>query len=85
MKGVNYFATFGSNQLEFFELGGVSPLHIGVYLKDGSEDELRERLQEPPFNNRYCTSYPVEKWDKMSRQFNMILVDIDEVAKRYTR
>ena len=79
---IKYFATFGSGQLEGLELGGLSPLDIGVYLKGATEEELRERLRQEPFNNRYCTSYPIERWDKMSKQFNMVLVDIEELAIR---
>ena len=51
---VEYFATFGSSQLEFSNL---NPMKTAVTIEGATEEELRQKLREHPFNNKYCTTY----------------------------
>jgi len=73
---MKYFATFGSDQLQNFN---VNPMK--VMLTSNNEHTLRTRLQKPPFNNNYCTTYPIERASEMIKKYNMQLYTIEELLK----
>jgi len=73
---VKYFATFGSGQLEFTDL---YPLAVMAVLPGGTEEELRQALREPPFNNEYCMTYPIDRAERMRTKFGMSTLTIDEI------
>lgn len=73
-----YFATFGSDQLPGFK---VDPLKTAVYIPDEPEHILRLALREPPFNNGYCTTYPMHQFEEMQRKHNTQLLTLDELMK----
>ena len=68
---MKYFATFGSNQLEEFDVNPMKPM---VYIPGASENELRQRLREEPFNNHYCTSYPINEYKNMKKNGEYIYI-----------
>lgn len=70
------FATFGSGQLTDFN---VNPLKIMLIAED--ESELRQRLREEPFNNRYCTTYDIKEAPRMQEQFDMYSITLSELLK----
>ena len=69
-----HFATFGGSQLEGFN---VHPMNVMVTMRGSTEGELRQRLTEEPFDNKYCTTYPISEAARMTKDFNMKLIDID--------
>ena len=80
MQG-RYFATFGSDQLEEYEIPGgptavmlVSP--IGV-----TENEFRAVLRIRVDNN-YCTTYPLEQAHRFHVEYNMRQYTLDELEAR---
>jgi len=74
----NYFATFGSGQLEGFKT--INPMKTAVTKEGYTEEQLREELRKPPFNNKYCTTYPlIEEFEKMNRKWGVLMYDLDEL------
>ncbi len=76
---IRFFATFGSGQLEKFD---VEPTRTAVYLENATEGELRNRLQKKPFNNKYCTTYAIEKYAPMLLLWGVELYSIDELLEK---
>jgi hypothetical protein len=70
------FATFGSNHLVGFD---INPMK--VMLVHSNEKELREILRQEPFNNQYCTTYPISEADRMANMFGMKAITLDELLK----
>lgn len=70
------FATFGSAQLRDFN---VNPMKVILVAED--EQELRQRLQEEPFNNQYCTTYDIKESARMQEQFDMYEITLPELLK----
>ena len=75
-KKITHFATFGSSQLAFTKL---YPMSICAVLPGGTEEELREVLREEPFNNRYCTTYPISQFEDMRTNFGMYQLTVEEI------
>lgn len=75
---MKYFATFGSSQLDDFD---INPMSVMVGIPKAKEMELRTRLQQEPFNNRYCTTYPILRAKRMEQEFNMKLYTLDELLE----
>ena len=75
MKNIKYFATFGSSQLKDFD---VDPMTVMVYIAGSNEEELRTRLRAKPFNNDYCTSYPINRAIEMPKSK---LISLDELLR----
>ena len=73
---VTHFATFGGSQLAFTKL---NPMSICAILPGGTEGELREALQQPPFDNKYCTTYPISEFERMESDFGMYMLTLDEI------
>ena len=73
-----YFATFGSGQLEGFS---VNPMKVAVHMGCCSEGVLRGRLNKPPFNNRYCTTYPIERFAEMEDLWEMKMYSMEDLLK----
>lgn len=71
-----YFATFGGLHLEGFAIK-VSPMKIAVTKNGYSENELRAELRKPPFNNNYCTTYPMEDYEAMAVRYAVVMYDLD--------
>ena len=79
MSRDDYFATFGSGQLQNFN---IDPMSIMVFIPGATEAELRERLQQEPFDNKYCTTYPAEPYYiQMTEQYNMSSITVDDLLK----
>ena len=73
----SHFATFGGGQLQGFNV--ANPMKIAVAKEGLTEDELRAELRKEPFNNEYCTTYPMNKFQDMADKYDMVLVDLDEL------
>jgi len=73
---VEYFATFGSSQLEFSNL---NPMKTAVTIEGATEEELRQKLREHPFNNKYCTTYPMEKFEAMNKEWGVEMYNLYDV------
>ena len=71
-----YFATFGSSQLTAFN---INPITTAVFIPNQPEYKLREVLQKPPFDNKYCTTYPMSAFPDMKDKYNMKLLTLDEL------
>ena len=71
-----HFATFGGGQLETFN---VNPML--VMLVTDNEESLRATLREAPFNNQYCTTYPIEHAERMANDYDMFEVTLDELLR----
>ncbi len=76
---MDYFATFGSSQLLTFN---VNPMKVAVYIKNATEIELRDALNQHPFYNRYCTTYPMESYQHMADDYGVVLYEMDELLKK---
>lgn len=77
----NHFATFGGSQLEGFKVG--NPMKVAVMKEGLTDDELRAELRKPPFNNEYCTTYPLERFEAMSKNYGVAMYDLDELRGYY--
>ena len=75
-KEITHFATFGGSQLGFTKL---NPMDIAAVLPGATEGELRAELNTHPFNNRYCTTYPISEFNRMEEEFGMRILTIDEI------
>ncbi len=71
-----HFATFGGSQLPTFD---VNPMKVMLVTDD--EAKLRETLRETPFNNGYCTTYPISYADGMERDYDMYQITLDELLR----
>ncbi len=71
-----HFATFGGGQLTFTKL---NPMRIMAVLADSGEQELRAALREPPFNNKYCTTYPISELPRMIEEYDMYVLTLNEI------
>jgi len=82
MQG-RFFATFGSSQLEEFEIPG-GPLAVMLVSEIGqTESEFRATLGPGTiFDNKYCTTYPLERAHDMRTQFNMREYTMEELLNR---
>jgi len=69
-----HFATFGGGQLETFD---IDPMN--VILITENEEALREQLRQPPFDNKYCTTYPISYADEMEKKYGMKRITIEEL------
>lgn len=78
---IKYFATFGGGQLEGFK---VNSMKVMVYIPDVSEYVLRAAMQEEPINNKYCTTYPIDRAAEMERLYSMYLITYDDLMKLNT-
>ena len=72
-----HFATFGGGQLETFN---VNPML--VMLVTDNEESLRATLREAPFNNQYCTTYPMSYAQDMIDNYDMFEVTLDELLRK---
>jgi len=81
MQG-KYFATFGSDQLEDFEFPGGSTSVMLVSTTGQTENEFRASLTVEPFNNQYCTTYPLEEAHRMHVDYGMCEYSLAELYKR---
>ena len=79
---MKYFATFGSDHLEKFD---VNPMKVMVGIKGATEDMLRATLREKPFNNKYCTTYRIEKAEEFSKSYGTKLYELEELMSKYTK
>lgn len=77
-KSKVFFATFGSDHLSEFN---IRPMSIMVYIPDEPEHVLRQRLNKPPFNNQYCTTYPIDHAEQMIKKYEMTLYTMDELLR----
>jgi len=75
-KDIAHFATFGGSQLSFTKL---HPMKIMAVLPGGTEEELRASLREYPFNNQYCTTYPISEMARMEDAYSMYALTVDEI------
>ena len=75
-----YFATFGSGHLKGFR---ADPMRVLLTMGDATEAELRERLQQEPFNNEYSTTYPISEAERMAFTYNMTLIDMVDLLNLY--
>jgi len=73
---VTHFATFGGSQLRTFD---VKPMSI--MLVTDNEAELRQTLNEPPFNNGYCTTYPISYAEDMELNYGMYQITLAELLR----
>ena len=71
-----HFATFGGGQLETFN---VNPML--VMLVTDNEESLRATLREAPFNNQYCTTYPISYAQGMTDNYDMFEVTLNELLR----
>lgn len=73
-----WFATFGSDHLTEFN---VNPMKVMLVLGNGNTScmDLRDTLQLPPFNNRYCTTYPIEEAEHMNQFWDMEIYTLEEL------
>jgi len=77
MQG-RYFATFGSSQLEEFDIPG-GPMSVMLVSEVGqTEEEFRASLSLPPFYNKYCTTYPLE----MAHDYDMTEYSLEKLLSR---
>ena len=74
----NYFATFGSGNLENFD---ANPMK--VMLVHESESRLRDILQSKPFNNKYCTTYDIKYAKDMEEKYGMQKFTLDELFEKF--
>jgi len=77
---LTHFATFGSEQLVGFD---INPTTVGVYLDYATENELRARLNQEPFNNKYCTIYPISRFGEMSSKYGVCMYELEELLKLF--
>jgi len=77
---IKAFATFGSSQLVGFN---INPMRVAVVIDGATEDELRARLKEEPFNNKYCTTYPERMLEDMKEKYGMVTLTVDELIGDY--
>jgi len=75
-----HFATFGSGQLKDFR---ADPMRVLLTMGDATRDELRQRLQQEPFNNKYSTTYPISEAERMASTYNMTLIDMEMLLNMY--
>ena len=75
-KSLKYYATFGSSQLPNFD---IDPMTIALYIPSAEEHTLRLALQQPPFNNKYCTTYDVLSLTDMINKYNLVPITIKEL------
>ncbi len=80
MEG-RYFATFGASQLPEYECPGgpssvmlVSPIGL-------TENEFRLILKHR-FDNKYCTTYPLEEAHRMHIDYGMREYTLDQLETR---
>jgi len=73
----SHYATFGSGQLQGFNV--ANPCKVAVTKEGLTEDELRAELRKEPFNNNYCTTYPMDMFQAMADQWNVVMYDLDEL------
>lgn len=73
---ITAFATFGSDHLPNFHINSMK-----VILVAEDESELRQRLQEEPFNNHYCTTYPISQSQDMQDKYGMVEITLDELLR----
>ena len=71
------FATFGGEQLEGFD---VNPMKVALVAMD--EVSLRARLRQPPFDNNYCTTYPIRKLAGMKSKYDMVKYTMAELLAK---
>ena len=76
MIEATHFATFGSSQLDFTNL---NPMKVAVKIDGATEDELRAELQRHPFNNRYCTTYPMSMFKQMHDDWGLELYNLKDL------
>ena len=74
-----YFATFGSGQLQDFDLL-QSPTDTLVTIEGASENELREAIFKSPIGSKFCTTYPKEYLKKFK---GSKVIELDELMKSY--
>jgi len=75
------FATFGGSQLEGFNVD--NPMKVAVSKEGLTEDELRAELRKPPFDNKYCTTYPIAEFEAMADKWQVKMYDLDELRSYY--
>jgi len=74
MDNATCFASFGSGQLIGFN---VIPMKVILVAED--EGKLRERLREAPFDNEYCTTYPIGKASTFINEWDCEAYTLDEL------
>ena len=66
---MKFIATFGSSQLPTFD---VNPMSVMLVLEGENDNDARKLLFKEPFNGRFATSYPYEKYAKeFKEKYNM--------------
>jgi len=80
MKTGTHFATFGNCHLEGFK--NINPMKMAVTKEGLTEGDLREELQKPPFNNNYCTTYPIAKFKEMADKWYLDMYDLDDLRSK---
>ena len=78
MENNTHFATFGSCQLLNFR---IRPMNVILLSGEMTEEEFRERLRQEPFNNAYCTTYPIDKAAEMEDLFGMVKISLEDLLK----
>ena len=76
-NNITHFATFGSSQLGFQT--ELNPMRVALALPGATENELRAELNKAPFDNRYCTTYPIEEFERMAKDYGMVMYDLKDV------
>lgn len=79
-KGINVVATFGSSHLENFN---VEPMGVMLYINGATENMLRAVLNEAPFKNGYCTTYPASQAKDMIEKYQYKLYSLNELMDTY--
>jgi len=76
------FATFGSEQLDGFD---VNPMKTMVGVKGATENMLRAILRQKPFDNKYCTTYKIERAEEFEKDYGCKLYELSELMEKYTK
>jgi len=75
-----FFATFGGGQLKDFD---VKPMDVMLLSGEDNEGMFRMKLRQEPFNNEYCTTYPIDRAAGMMDDYGMTTYTMNELLERH--